>query len=74
MKADEAMDELWKVASHPQVPEYEKKRLLKIIYFIEAQEAALEAKHTALVTLARRVTTLSGQNEESDVSARGFEN
>lgn len=68
------MDELWKVASHPQVPEYEKKRLLKIIYFIEAQEAALEAKHTALVTLARKITTLSGQNEGSDVSARGFEN
>ena len=68
------MDELWKVASHPQVPEYEKKRLLKVIYFIEAQESALEAKHTALINLARRVTTLSGQNEESDVSARGFEN
>lgn len=68
------MDDLWQIARHPQVPEYEKKRLIKIIYFIEAQEAALEAKHKALINLARRSTTLSGQKELSDILRRESEN
>lgn len=74
MKADDAIDELWKVVSHPVVPEYEKKRLIKVIHFIESQERALDAKHEALTAFARKITTQSGQNETSGVSARGFEN
>ena len=37
------------------------------------QEAALNAKHDALTTIVRRITTLRGQKEQNKVSARDIE-
>lgn len=61
MTHDEAVDILWQIAVLPGVPEYDRKRLVEVILFIESQEDALDHKHDALVTLVRRNLTLSGQ-------------
>jgi hypothetical protein len=61
MTSDEALDILWQIAALPGVPDYDKKRLVDVILFIESQEDALDHKHDALVTLVRRNLTLSGQ-------------
>lgn len=74
MKIDEAFDIIWQVISLEGVPEYDKQRLVKVIEFIDSQESGLNAKHEALTALVRRITTLRGQIDTNEVSARGFEN
>lgn len=74
MKIDEAFDIIWQVISLEGVPEYDKQRLVKVIEFIDSQESGLNAKHEALIALVRRITTLRGQIDTNEVSARGFEN
>ena len=73
MTFDDATDILWQVIALPSTPETEKQRLVKIIEFIDMQEAALNAKHDALTTIVRRITTLRGQKEQNKVSARDME-
>lgn len=73
MKFDDATDILWQVISLPGVPEHDKQRLVKIIEFIDMQEAALNSKHDALTAIVRRITTLRGQKEQNKVSARDIE-
>lgn len=73
VKFDDATDILWQVISLPSTPETEKQRLLKIIEFIDTQEAALNSKHDALTAIVRRITTLRGQKEQNKVSARDIE-
>lgn len=47
------------------LPDHRKKNLLDVIEVIKGLEDALELKHSSLITLARRSTTLSGENKLS---------
>lgn len=65
MTPREARDALAAIVMFNDLPDHRKKNLLDVIEVIKGLEDALELKHSSLITLARRSTTLSGENKLS---------
>lgn len=67
MTSDEAIQILRQIDSNRLIDHTESIKVQRVIRFIEDQERALNTKHDTLVALVRKITTLSGQKEDSAV-------
>jgi len=65
--SDEAIQILRQIDSNRLIDHTESIKVQRVIRFIEDQERALNTKHDTLVALVRKITTLSGQKEDSAV-------